>query len=74
MKISTEGTGLVCVNFLSIQGEIEGEEIELASVGVNHPQQGKARVSNSMSSFQCCSVSLYCIIYIISSDFVMCPL
>ena len=73
MKISTEGTGLVCVNFLStplFQGEIEGEEIELASIGVHHPQQGKARVSNSMSSFQCYSVSLYCI----SSDFVMCPL
>ena len=51
MKISTEGTGLVCVNFLStlfFQGEIEGEEIELASIGVHHPQQGKARVSNSM--------------------------
>ena len=51
MKISTKRTGLVCVHFLStlfFQGEIEGEEIELASVGVNHPQQGKARVSNSM--------------------------
>ena len=73
MKISTEGTGLVCVHFLStplFQGEIEGEEIELASIGVHHPQQGKARVFNSMSSFQCCSVSLYCT----SSDFVMCPL
>ena len=55
-------TGLVCVHFLStssFQGEIEGEEIELASVSVHHPQQGKARVSNSMSSFQCYSVSLY---------------
>ena len=63
MKISNEGRGLVCINFLStllFQGEIEGEEIELASIGVNHPQQGKARVSNSMSSFQCYSVSLYC--------------
>ena len=43
MKISNEGRGLVCVNFLStplFQGEIEGEEIELASIGVHHPQQG----------------------------------
>ena len=51
MKISNEGRGLVCINFLStplFQGEIEGEEIELASIGVHHPQQGKARVSNSM--------------------------
>ena len=73
MKILTKRTGLVCVHFLStlfFQGEIEGEEIELASVGVNHPQQGKARVSNSMSSFQCYSVSLYCT----SGDFVTCPL
>ena len=30
---------------LIFQGEIEGEEIELASVGMHHPQQGKARVS-----------------------------
>ena len=51
MKISTKRTGLVFVHFLStlfLQGEIEGEEIELASIGVHHPQQGKARVSNSM--------------------------
>ena len=63
MKISTEGTVLVCVHFLStplFQGEIGGEKIELASIGVHHPQQGKARVSNSMSCFQCSSVSLYC--------------
>ena len=73
MKISTEVTGLVCVHFLStplFQGEIEGEEIELTSIGVHHPQQGKARVSYSMPSFQCYSVSLYCT----SSNFVMCPL
>ena len=44
----------------SFQGQIEGEDIELGSVGVHHPQQGKVRVSNSMSSFQCYSVSLYC--------------
>ena len=54
MKISTKRTGLVCVHFLStlfFQGEIEGEEIELASVGVNHPQQGKARVKVTFLTF-----------------------
>ena len=46
IQSSNEGTGLVCVHFLStfsFQGQIEGEEIELASVGVHHPQQGKAK-------------------------------
>ena len=34
----------------SFQGEIEGEEIELATVSVHRPQQGKARVSPLVSS------------------------
>ena len=50
----------IFLSTFSFQGQIEGEEIELASIGVHHPQQGKARVSNLMSSFQCYSVSLYC--------------
>ena len=42
MKISTEGTVLVCVHFLStplFQGEIGGEKIELNQQGMEEIEQ-----------------------------------